>query len=73
MHSSIAGHNLYNLFILTKDYSNYLNTKKLLTIEHMVMFLVKSFVIQINCQVYVSINWTINLKKGELQTAWGKY
>ena len=37
------------------DYSKNFTTK-MLTIEHMAMFVVKSFVIQINRHVYESIN-----------------
>jgi len=50
MHRSIAGHNPYNLFILTIVYSKNLTTSKLLTIEHMTMFVVKSIHIQIDDQ-----------------------
>ena len=50
MHRSTEGYNPYNLFILTTDYSKTLNTMHLLTIEHMSMFVVKSFYIQINGQ-----------------------
>jgi len=42
MHRSIDGHKPCNLFILTKDYSKKFTTNKLLTIEHMAMFVVKS-------------------------------
>jgi len=57
MHRSIAGHNPYHLFILTitKDYSKDSTTKKVLIIECMVMFVVKSFVIEINPKAYGSI------------------
>ena len=54
MHNSIASHNPYNLINLTKDYSKDLATNMLLTIGHMVICVVKSIVIQINCQVYES-------------------
>jgi len=36
---TIAGHNLYNMFVLTKEYSKNFTTGKLLTIEHMKMML----------------------------------
>jgi len=53
MHRSIiAGHNPYNLFILTIDYSKNFTTRLLLTIELMVLIVVKSIVIPINGQVY---------------------
>jgi len=39
------------MFILTIDYSNNFTTNKVLTIEHMAMFVVKSIHIQINGQV----------------------
>jgi len=51
MHRSTAGHNPYNLFILTIVYSKKLPTCYLRTIEHMAMFVVKSIHIQINSQV----------------------
>ena len=51
MYSSIASHNPYNLIILTIDYRKNFTTMKLLTIEHMAMFVVKSYYIQINGQV----------------------
>jgi len=51
MHRSTAGHNPYNLFILTIVYSKNLPTSYLRTIEHMTMFVVKSIHIQINSQV----------------------
>jgi len=51
MHRSTAGHNPYNLFILTIVYSKNLPTSYLRTIEHMAMFVVKSIHIQINSQV----------------------
>jgi len=51
MHRSIAVHTPYNLFILTKVKSKTLTTSYLLTIEHMVMFVVKSIHIKINGQV----------------------
>jgi len=47
MHRSTEGYNPYNLFNLTTDYSKNFNTTHLLIIEHMVMFVVKSFYIQI--------------------------
>jgi len=56
MHGSIAGHYHYNLFIWTKDYSKNFTTMKLLTNEHIVMFVVKSIVILIIGRVYGSIN-----------------
>jgi len=59
MHRSIAGHYTYNLFISTIDYSTDFTTIQLLTIEHMVMFVVISIVVQINGQVYGSINCSI--------------
>jgi len=51
MHRSTAGHNPYNLFILTIVYSKNLPTSYLRTIEHMTIFVVKSIHIQINSQV----------------------
>jgi len=51
MHRSTAGHNPYNLFILTRVYSKNFPTSYLRTIEHMAMFVVKSIHIQINSQV----------------------
>ena len=59
MHRSIAGHNPYNLFISTIDYSTDFTTMQLLTIEHMVMFVVMSIDVQINGQDYGSINCSI--------------
>jgi len=53
---SIAGHNAYNLFILTIDYSKNFTTMKLLTIELMAMFVVRSILFQMNGQIYGSIN-----------------
>jgi len=53
---SIAGHNPFNLFILTIIFSKNFTTKLLLKMEHMPMFVVKSLHIQINGQVYGSIN-----------------
>jgi len=53
---SIAGHNLYNLFIFTIDYSQNFTTRYFLAIEHVAMFEVKSIVIQIIGQVYGSVN-----------------
>jgi len=53
----MSGHNRYNLFILTIYYSKIFTTMKLLTIEHMAMFLVKSIHIQIIGQVFESINF----------------
>ena len=47
----------YNLFILTIDYSKNFTTRQLLTIDQMTMFVVKYIVIQINGQVYGSINY----------------
>jgi len=58
MHRSIAGHNPYNLFTITVDLSMNFTTMKLLTIEHMVMFVVKSIHIQSNGQVCACINST---------------
>ena len=46
MHRYIAGYNSYNLLILTIDYSKNFTTNKVLTIEHMSMFVVKSIVIK---------------------------
>ena len=40
MHRSIAGHNPYNLFVLTKYYSKNIITRLLLTKGHMSMFVV---------------------------------
>jgi len=40
MHRSIAGHNPYNLFVLTIVYSKIFTTRYLLTIGHMAMFVV---------------------------------
>jgi len=51
MHRSNAGHNPYNLFILTNVYCKNLTTRLLLTIECMAMFVVESVQIQINGQV----------------------
>jgi len=51
MHRSTAGHNPYNLFILTIVYSKNLPTSYLRTIEHMTIFVVKNIHIQINSQV----------------------
>jgi len=51
MHRSTAGHNPYNLFILTIVYSKNLPTSYLRTIEHMTIFVVKSIHIQIISQV----------------------
>ena len=51
MHRSTAGHNPYNLFILTIVYSKNLPTSYLRTIEHMAMFVVKYIHIQVNSQV----------------------
>ena len=48
MHRSIAGYNPYKLFILTIDYSKKFTTTELLTIEHMVIIVVKSIYIPIN-------------------------
>ena len=61
MHRSIAGYNPYNLFILTKDYSKNFTTNKVLTIGHMLMFVVKSINIQINGLAYGSINCRVIL------------
>jgi len=55
MHRSIAGHIPYNLLILQKNSKNF-TTMKLLTKEHMAIFVVKSIHIQIIGQVYGSIN-----------------
>jgi len=57
IHWSISTHYLYNMFIITIDYSKNLTTIKLLTIEHMAKFVVKYMyiVIQINGQVYGSV------------------
>ena len=61
MYRSTAGHNPYNLLILTIVYSKNLPTSYLRTIEHMAMFVVKSIHIQINSQVMdLSISETIN-------------
>ena len=46
----------YNLLILAQYYSKNFTKRKLLTIGHMAMFVVKSIVIEINGQVYGSIN-----------------
>jgi len=50
------GYKPYNMFISTIYYSKNLTTKKVLTIGHMPMFVVKSIVIQINGLTYGSIN-----------------
>jgi len=57
MHRSIAGHNSYNLFILTKGYSKIFTTRKLPQLGHVAMLVVKSIVIQINGHCYGSINY----------------
>ena len=57
IHRSIAVHNPYYIFILTKDYSKNCTTRLLLTIEHIAMFVVKCIVIRINGQVNGSINY----------------
>jgi len=46
-HRSIDDHNPFNLFNLTKDYSKNFTARKLRTEEHMAVFVVKSFHIQI--------------------------
>ena len=51
LYRSTAGHNPYNLFILTIVYSKNIPTSFLRTIERMTMFVVKSIHIQINSQV----------------------
>jgi len=51
MHRSIDSHNPCNPFILTIVYSKKLTTSRLLTIEHMAMFVVKSIHIQFYGQV----------------------
>jgi len=56
MHRSIDDHNLYNLFIWTKDYRKIFTTRYWLKIVHMTMFVVKSNVIQIDSQGYGSVN-----------------
>jgi len=59
MHRSTAGHNPYNLFIVTKDYSQNVTTSLLLTIVHMAMLVVKSIVIHINGRgMDLSIKWS---------------
>jgi len=59
MHRSTAGHNPYNLLILTKDYSKNLTTSYLLSIRHTSMFVVKSIVIHINGQGYGYIDYLV--------------
>ena len=71
LHRSIAGHNPYNLFILTIDYSNDFTTGQLLTIEHIAMFVVKSIVIQINDQVCGSISSTSRLTPTKMELCTG--
>jgi len=66
MHRSIAYP--YNLVISTIHYSTHFTTIELVTIEHMVMFVVISIVIQINGQVYGSINYH---KRG-MGAVWGR-
>jgi len=71
---SINGHNPYNLFILTIDYSKNFTTVKLLTVtvEHMAMFVVKYIHIQINGHVMSllfaigSANFIVLLHQGRL-------
>ena len=53
MHRSIDGHNPYNLLILTIDNSINFTTEKLLTIESMEIFKVKSIYILINGQFWI--------------------
>jgi len=55
MDLSIACLNPYNLIIFIIDYSKNFTTRLLLTLRHMAMFVVKSFVIPINGQGYGSI------------------
>ena len=68
MQRSIADHNPYNMFILTIDFSKNSTKIKLLTIEHMAMFVVKSIVIQINGKVYGLINNYCNYKNNSIYT-----
>ena len=51
MHRSIAGRNTYHLFSVTMHCSKNLTTSLLLTLEHMVMFVVNSIHIHINSPV----------------------
>jgi len=46
MHISIDDYNTYVLLVLTTSYSTSFTTMSLLTIEHMVMFVVTYFVIK---------------------------
>jgi len=43
MHRSIDGHYPYNLSVLTKDNRKNFTTRHIITIGHMAMFVVKSF------------------------------
>jgi len=56
MHRFIDGQPTNNRFMLTKDNSWNYTTWPLLTIEHIVMFMVISIHIQINGKFYGSIN-----------------
>jgi len=53
MHTSIAGHNPYNLR-LQKEFHHKVVANK----GHMSMFIVKSIVVQIEGKGYGSINWS---------------
>jgi len=57
MHRSIAGHNPYNLFILTIYCNKNFTTRLLLTIEHISKVVAPSIVIQNNGPGYGSINF----------------
>ena len=60
---SIAGHIAYEIYILTKDYSNNFTTRQLLTIGHTAMFVAKSNVIQINGDRFMDLiiyQWVFN-------------
>ena len=61
MHRFIASDSPCNIFISTEYYRNNFTTRQLLTLGHVAMCVVKFSVIQINGNVYESINLKKNI------------